>query len=244
MRDLLLAADSHLRADDADTERFLRFLRREGSRAAAVVLAGDIFDLWVAWEGLELPYHRAVIGAIDDLRRAGVEVRYVEGNRDYFVGERYGRGPFTEVAAESLRVRHAHLELHVAHGDLVNARDRQYRAWRRLSRSSAVQGGFRLLPSRAAARLSGFLERKMRTTNRAYRVSFPEAQAAQYARRAFAAGADAVVLGHFHEARVTEFPAGAGAGPGRLFVLPGWREERRYLRFDGAGEATFVEFTG
>jgi UDP-2,3-diacylglucosamine hydrolase len=241
--DLVLAADSHLGDDERETERFVRFLRQVGPTAATVILAGDIFDLWIARPGLERPFHAAVVDAARDLRRAGVRVKYVQGNRDYFVADHYRAGPFDAVAEESLIELHAGRRIHVAHGDLVNLDDRQYQRWRRASRSAPARAVFGLIPAGPAGRLSAYLERRFRTTNRRYRVGFPLAQAEAYARRAFAAGAQALVLGHFHEARVLEIPP-AGAGGGTLYVLPGFREDRSYLRFDAAGEARFEPFTG
>ena len=205
MSDLILAADSHLNAEDRDTDRFLRFLRREGRTAGTLILVGDIFDLWIARDGLELPFHRLVIEALSELREEGVKVQYVQGNRDYFVAERYAEGPFDSVADESLLVLHGGRSIHVAHGDLINVRDRQYRRWRRATRSGWARSLFGLVPSPAAVRLCSYVERRLRTTNVRFRMGFPEDQAAEYARRVFSSGPDTIVLGHFHEARVMEF---------------------------------------
>jgi len=241
LSDVILVADSHLRAEDPDLALFLRLLRQVAVPPAHLYLLGDIFDLWIAREGFELSFHRTVIAEIERLRGAGARISYVQGNRDYFVGERYGTGPFTAVAADSLLIEQAGLRIHLAHGDLVNLDDRQYQRWRRFSRSRGVGAAFGALPSGVGSRLSLYLERKFRTTNARYRRGFPERQAEAYARRAFREGAQIVVLGHFHEARSEEYPANGGPG-GRLFVLPGWREDRRYLRIDTAGKVEFVPF--
>jgi UDP-2,3-diacylglucosamine hydrolase len=239
--DVILVADSHLRAEDPDLALFLRLLRQVAAPPAQVYLLGDIFDLWIARQGFELPFHRAVVEEIEALRGAGAHISYVQGNRDYFVRERYAAGPFVAVADDALVIEQAGLRIHLAHGDLVNLDDRQYQRWRRFSRSRAVGAAFGALPSGAGLRLSLYLERKFRTTNARYRRGFPEAQAEKYARSAFREGAQIVVLGHFHEARSEEYPAD-GAPGGRLFVLPGWREDRRYLRIDAAGKVEFVPF--
>jgi UDP-2,3-diacylglucosamine hydrolase len=238
LSDLILVADSHLRDEDRAADRFFRFLRTECLTAGTLILVGDIFDLWIARASLELPVHRALVETVGELRQRGVVVKYVQGNRDYFIADRYGDGPFVRVVDEVLVEEHGGRTLHVAHGDLVNLEDRQYLAWRRFSRSAFVRGAFSCIPPGAAGRLSHYLERRFRTTNTAYRLDFPRAHAENYAHRAFAAGADTVVLGHFHSARVLEFEKG------RLFVLPGWREDQAYLRVDGSGEARFVEAAG
>ena len=234
MSDLIVVADSHLCGEDPATEDFLRFLDQEGPSAEVVILAGDIFDLWVAREALELPFHRAVVDGLARLRDRGVRVFYVQGNRDYFVADRYRDGPFHQVAEESLLLQHGGRKIHIAHGDLVNLEDRQYLTWRRFSRSALVRHLFSALPGGLAGRLSLSLERRFRTTNQAFRLQFPHEQAQRYAKQVFSQGADTIVLGHFHQERQLEFPEG------RLFVLPGWREDRAYLRIDGSGQARFM----
>ena len=242
MGDLILVADSHLNAEDAETDRFVRFLRDVGRSAEKLLLLGDIFDLWIALRKLELPFHRMVVEALDEVARSGIEVIYLEGNRDYFVGERYQDGPFTRVIPDAAILQHGGNRVHVSHGDLVNLRDRQYQRWRWLSRSAGMRLAFGALPAAPAGRLSSYLERRFRTTNAQYRIRFPAEQAAGYAEQAFRSGADMLVMGHFHEERVMEFPGGEGHGGGRLFVLPGWREDHRYLRVPAAGEPRFEPF--
>jgi UDP-2,3-diacylglucosamine hydrolase len=234
LSDLIVVADSHLSGEDSATEDFVRFLSEQGPTAEAVILAGDIFDLWVARQALELPFHREVIRAVTALRDRGVRVDYVQGNRDYFVAHRYPDGPFRQVAEESLTIRHGGRTIHIAHGDLVNPDDRQYLRWRRFSRSAPVRGLFGALPGPLASSLSLRLERRFRTTNQAFRIRFPEEHARRYARQVFTEGADTIVLGHFHQQRELEFP------DGKLFVLPGWREDRAYLRIDDAGRCRFL----
>lgn len=242
MGDLIFAADSHINADDAHAESFVRFLGTVGPTASTLILVGDIFDLWVARPGMETSYHRKLVDAVAELRRAGVVVKYVEGNRDYYIRERHSIRSFDEVAEVALAVQHGGRRFHVEHGDQVNRRDRQYLLWRALSRSVLGRGAFGAIPIAHRRRIVERVEVKMRRTNRKFRIAFPEDQAEAFARRAFRGGADTIVLGHFHQARLLELEGTESGRPGQLYVLPGWREDRRYLRFNAAGEGRFVEF--
>ena len=229
-----MIADAHLRGDDETTDRFLRFLRSIGNADDTVILAGDIFDLWVVRDGLEMPFHWSFLESVADLRRRGIHVKYIEGNRDYFVAERYGDRPFSSVIEEVLVEDHAGRRIHIAHGDLLNTQDLQYRRWRRLSRSTPARKLVRWTPGWVLAPLFHSIESRLRTTNTSFRMRFPVDQAKEYAQRAFDEGCDFIVLGHFHEERVMEFD-----GNRRLYVVPGWHETYRYLRIDAAGEARF-----
>ncbi len=71
-----------------------------------------------------------------------------------------------------------------------------------------------------------------------FRTGFPLAQCEAYARERIAAGADLLILGHFHEER--RFEVDARGRRGTVLVLPAWRERHRYLRVGPGGESAFV----
>ena len=236
--DLVFVGDVHLDRNDDDLPAFLAYLRGLTTGARRIVLMGDLFNLWIAEPGLEQAHHHAVTTCLAELRAGGVEVHYLEGNRDYRVA-RYHRGrTFDAVSDVGLWEEWGGRKIWAAHGDLVNVEDRRYRAWRRLSRSSAAWWLFSAVPRHRRVGLAESLERSMRGTNLEMKAAFPEAVARAYAAPRFAVGADAVVLGHFHVERDVHAHGGAG---GRICVLPEWKGSRRHLRVTGAGEIRFED---
>lgn len=237
--DLLFVGDVHLDRDDAHLSAFLEFLDRRGAAASRVVLLGDLFNLWIGQEGLEAPHQTAVLERFERLRRSGVVVRYIEGNRDYGVGPAHGKTAFDDVTGDGIEERFGGRRIYAIHGDLANVHDRQYRAWRRLSRSAPVWAAFRMLPRSRRIRVAENLETRMRRSNQAYKRRFPEEEIREYAAGFLASDHDVVVLGHFHvEKRIDAVPPSA---PGTIFVLPEWRESRRHLRVTPAGEISFED---
>ncbi len=77
----------------------------------------------------------------------------------------------------------------------------------------------------------------MRATNLQQKRTFPEDEVRAYAAGFHAAGHDAVVLGHFHIERDLE--TRPPSPPGRTFVLPYWKDDRRYLRVERGGDIRF-----
>ena len=78
----------------------------------------------------------------------------------------------------------------------------------------------------------------MAGTNMEYRRGFPLAECERYARPRIGQGADILVFGHFHDERRIEYDEGGRRGS--VYVLPAWRQGRRYLRLDPASEPAFV----
>jgi UDP-2,3-diacylglucosamine hydrolase len=231
VKDLVFVGDVHLEEEGPDLDDFLRFLERLGDTASRIVLAGDLFNVWIGARDLQRPHQTRVIAKLEEMRRQGLVVRYLEGNRDYRVGGAYVGSALDDAPADGLVERFGGRSIFAIHGDLANPADRQYRTWRRFSRSAAVWGAFRALPAGTRQRLVDRLEAGMRASNARFKAAFPEEVVRRYAARFLARGHDAVVLGHFHVERAID---------GRVFVLPEWKESRRHLRVSPQGNMAFV----
>src|SRR4029077_13688027 len=112
--------------------------------ADRLVILGDLFQAWVGIPRFETPEVAAAVAALRDLRRRGVRVDYIEGNRDFFLrGGPYADAFDTlalEVAFEAGGPRYL-----AVHGDRLNDRDWQDRDSRRL-----CEGPGLAVPRRAA----------------------------------------------------------------------------------------------
>lgn len=235
---LFYVADSHLTENDPEVDAFIAFLATAGATAGTVYILGDLFNVWFAEPKFRMPHQQRVLDALKDLAGRGVKVKFVEGNRDYSVRRNHNGNPFEEVAEDQLIEEHSGHRILAAHGDEVNRADRQYRLWKRFSRSFAVYGLFRLLPGSWGVRLGEKLERKLSGTNMRHKSRFPAEECAKWAGSLFGKTCDTIVLGHFHEERRIDMPGGT------IFVLPTWRGHHRYLAFGADGQGRFVDFTG
>lgn len=236
--DLVFIGDVHLDREDPALEAFLTFLENLAGVARRVVLLGDLFNVWIGGAAMEQPHQAVVTRKLEELRRRGVVLRYLEGNRDYRVGRHYTGAALDEASERFLLETWSGHSVYATHGDLVNVRDRQYRLWRAFSRSAPVWALFGLLPPGRRAALVDRLERRMRRTNLAQKRRFPEELVRAFGAERLREGHDLVVLGHFHEEH--ELRIEIPGARGRVFVLPEWRESRRHLVLRPDGQATFV----
>lgn len=232
--------DVHLDRDDPALAPFLAMLEDVAAESRAIVLLGDLFNLWVGSPEFEGPHHRAVVEKLEDIRARGVAVHYVEGNRDYRVAALYEGRCFDTVTDDGLVESAGGRRVFAIHGDRTNPADRQYLAWRRISRSRPFWGLLRCLPRRARVALADRLEKRMRGTNVAFKRALPEAEIRSYASGFFSRGHDVVVLGHFHVERDWTLPEAAG----RVIVLPEWKGSRRHLLVGAEGSIAFRTFDG
>jgi UDP-2,3-diacylglucosamine pyrophosphatase LpxH/VanZ family protein len=210
-RELLLVADPHWGADLTGlAEATARFPEADW------LFLGDVFDVWVGLPGMETETQAAFLAWVDARRAAGRWVGLWLGNREYFLDRHaahfdlMGEGIGGALDGEALTWEH---------GDLINTADRQYRLWNLVSRSALLWLAFRLMPAGTARRVSAWMERKLRTTNATYKLTFP--------RSAFRAAAEAhsgttFLTGHFHTHEVEA----------NGIALP-WAHEGRFMVWRG-----------
>ncbi|MGH9749518.1 MAG: UDP-2,3-diacylglucosamine diphosphatase [Candidatus Polarisedimenticolia bacterium] len=233
-----LLGDAHLREGDPEVDAFVEFLDSLPPDVRTLAILGDLFAVWVGAPDLQQTHHRRVLEALRRLRRRGCGLLYVEGNHDFYLKPLFFGDPFDLLEEESVDLRLGGLATHLAHGDLVNTRDRQYRAWRRISKSRPFRGAFNLLPARLRQRIAGGLEARLRHTNLEFRGGFPYRECESYARARLREGAEVLVFGHFHEEIRREYEEGGRRGT--VYVLPAWRAGHRYLRLAPGAAPAFV----
>jgi UDP-2,3-diacylglucosamine hydrolase len=222
--------DVHLDAGDPDVAPFIETLVRLAESCDTLVLMGDLFNLWIGHPRLQQEHQRRVADTFRAVRKNGVALHYVEGNRDFRIARMYAGDLFDTAVDEGLGLRVAGRSIWAIHGDLANRADRPYRTWRRLSRSAVFWSCFNVIPAELRLAAANRLEGWMRSTNLQQKRSFPREMIDDYAGFFAARGHDAIVLGHFHVEKQWTLEGGAG-----VYVLPLWKRGRRVLIADGDG---------
>ncbi len=203
-----IIADCHLGGPGGDAEPLLAQLEEFEDRGCRhVVLMGDIFHVWVGKRSFETPLIRQVLAAFERLRKAGIKLDYIEGNRDFFIGQ----GPYASVfdtVATEITFEVEGTKYLAVHGDGLNDRDRQYLFWRWFSKSLPVRWAVSILPPPLARYLMHSSEAKLAKTNFKHKANIPRDAILRYAAGRLPGNFDVLILGHFHEARV--WPSGEG----------------------------------
>jgi UDP-2,3-diacylglucosamine hydrolase len=227
-------ADSHVGRRPGDEGPFLEALaaaRRRG--ATAITLLGDIFHFFIAHPKFETPAIARFLEASRRLKKQGVPVTYVEGNRDFFLRGSYAEGAFAEVCDEETFEAGGRRFL-ATHGDLLNARDHSYRFWRFLSKNRLSRAAVGFVPRQAGNRFVWNVEARLYRSNFKHKTQLPVAMIQAFAKRRFREGVDVLLLGHFHKPWVDE------TAGGRVEILPAFVEERRWMEVGDDGVTRLV----
>lgn len=220
---IVIIGDSHIALGDGAEERIVAWLDRlERTEPRALYMNGDVFHYFIGDSKFNT---RAVANFLEKLRQMkekGIEVYYIEGNRDFFV-----RGSYAEPAVTRVTSRESFYagdrRFHLTHGDMINDRDYPYRFWRRASKNIVTKFAVKLWPEKSARKFVDAVERKLRSANFKHKRRLPTELMEAYGRKRAAEGFDVVVFGHFHHKLLLESDGMTVA------VLPAWYETEEAL---------------
>lgn len=220
-----ILSDAHVGAAPAETtDALLRFLRRLRGQAGSLILNGDILDFWFEWRRSVPSFALPVLGALSELRAAGMPITWIAGNHDCWGGAVLRELVGVTYQTTALRERIGDWDVQVEHGDgLRGDADRGYLRVKPILRSPLSVSAFKLVHPDFGTRLA-------LGTSTASRVHSAEDNGiglrdVALARIAAQGGPEIVVFGHSHVAGLTRAPnGGVYANPG------GWGDVPRYLK--------------
>lgn len=236
-RRLLFVSDCHVSPEaPGPTRRFLGFCAALAAPArplgpvSTLFLLGDLFDYWIGPAHPFRPDHHEVLAALRGVVQAGIEVRFLHGNRDFLAGPELALATGAVVVGDQEVLDLEGRRVLLFHGDVLCTHDTRYLAWRRLVRAAPVRDLARALPEPVIARIARGVRGASRRigatpTAAAARALVPEAAVRLFRR----ARLDAAVCGHAHL-------------PGRLDLRIDGAVRPLYILGDWDGPATYLEY--
>ncbi len=226
---IVFIADAHLRGvDDENQIKLVKFLSwLADSRPDKLVILGDLFEFWTGLNGVIYSHYLPVLNGFEQLRKAGTEIIYLEGNHDFSLGGFFTGFLGARVYRDSATVELDGKRFYLAHGDMVDPSP-GYSLWRGFLRSPI----FRFILTVVHPSIMWKMALMLSERGKLYpeRASAIERRHREFAKRRIMNGYDVVVLAHSHIQRVeplsTDTKKGIYANPG------GWREEGHYMVYE------------
>ncbi len=219
-------SDAHLGVDPAEREvartaRLHSFLESLPGRAASLYIVGDLFDFWFEY-GTAVPrryFH--TLAALERLHRSGVEITYLNGNHDFWLGTFFRDTLGIRTIDGGVAVEAQGRKLWVHHGDGLVGGDLGYKALRAVLRSRACIGLYGLLHPDLGIPLALAVSRWSRGSGADDPLE-PERLWREIAQPRLREGYDGVLVGHFHHAYERREPSG------EFFLLGDWMKRFTY----------------
>lgn len=141
MSETLFISDCHLDASRPDiTQHFIEFLKARASKARALYILGDLFEVWL---GDDDPAEELspIFDALYELQKS-TALFFMAGNRDFLVGEQLAKKLNFTILEEPHILSINHQKTALLHGDSLCTDDTDYQKFKSLVRSKHWQQDF------------------------------------------------------------------------------------------------------
>lgn len=174
-----IASDVHLGAHIPHTNQlFFQFLRQASQEADALILAGDIFNVWfgddIAINSHE-PWLRQSLAALHTCAQH-IPLYFMHGNRDFLVGEPFCQSLGITLLPEQCLLQTDAGMLFLSHGDELCSQDKAYMRFRTVIRNTKLQHFFLSLPFAWRRSIANFLRNRSEKAHHKYHKSPPTHQ--------------------------------------------------------------------
>jgi UDP-2,3-diacylglucosamine hydrolase len=201
-REIRFVGDTHFRDRSLPGEaerrtRFFAFLESVPGDTA-LYLIGDIFDFYFEYRSVVHNRHLDVLSALRRCGERGVELHFIGGNHDHWVGRFFAEETGCRVHENEIRFEAQGRRVVVSHGDLVMPRDLGYKLLKSIIRNRAVIAVSRWIHPDLMARLARDVSDGSRSIRRHDQEQRARAVTEWAHEKFFSRGNDVYVMGHVH----------------------------------------------
>lgn len=232
-------------------EAFLGFLDSEKNRIGRLVILGDFFEFlfgfkkfFVTEKSSAFTDYLPVFNKLQSLYRQGIQIKYFEGNHDFFLRSFFSEqfGMEVEVYPDGCEERLEGKRVFIAHGDLSNPKQWAYRTFRRILKNPVT---YRVIQV-AGPRISRWVAWKL--SDMSYEKYHNDVQPTSppafktFAHQKFLEGFEVVILGHSHFAEEVE--EWIDRRKCLYYNVGDWMIHRSFLRFTPPDRFQLERYSG
>ena len=136
-----IISDLHLSEDRPQVfELFKNFIAYicEDKSCQALYILGDFFDYWIGDDNLT-DFNLAVINQLKELKLHNINLYFMHGNRDFFIGKEFAKMTHAELLGDTCEIPFKNKRIVLAHGDTLCTDDISYQRFRKFSRIKFFQ---------------------------------------------------------------------------------------------------------
>lgn len=230
-------SDLHLHPEEQSIlDRFNAFVSWAATSTEKLYILGDFFHAWPGDDAID-SWSLGIAKQIQGLKKAGVEVFYMHGNRDFLLGKNFQELAGWTILTEPSLVYFGNIPVLLVHGDGYCTRDRAHQWFRCLTRNALFCAIFKHISLKTRLRLVGALR------SRNYHKSLEQMDVVK---EAFIKDMQAhqvchLIHGHTHKQCLHEYDINGKMF--KRFVLSDWDDKPIILCYDEASGFYFDHFS-
>ena len=200
---IVIASDFHLKINENefDIERRLRiekFLKSLIGNIDCLILAGDIFDLWIEWNTVIVKNYFSILSVFAQLKDSGCRLVYIAGNHDFWLEKFLKNDIGFETYDGDFTADFNNKKIFVSHGDLYTKNDIRYKVFRRVIRSKIVKYITKLIHPDISLKIGQLMSRSSRKKVINDKKSFAKELGLKIKAESLSDEYDLIVFGHSH----------------------------------------------
>ena len=206
----IIISDFHLKFHETEDDRQRRhrvesFLSSLVGNVDGLILAGDVFDLWVEWGRVIIKNYFSILRIFYNLKQAGTRLIFLTGNHDFWLGnflkDEIGFELYENYFSEVINDK----KIFVSHGDLYTKNDLRYKVYRRFIRTKIIQKIFKLIHPDLALSFGNKLSRTSRARKGSVKSLAIKETGFLIKAEELSKDYDLIVFGHSHNPMRKEF---------------------------------------
>jgi len=230
---ILLISDLHLEEARQDiTHGFLGFLQQQASKAKALYILGDFFEVWLGDDAMS-PFAKQIAQALKRLSQSGTSIFIMHGNRDFLIGERFCRETGCTLLADPSLVQLNGKPVLLMHGDSLCTQDTGYRRLRFWLRNPISLWLLRHLSLSLRLKLARKLRKESRSQTAIKAREITDVTADEVQRVMQKNGVQTLIHGHTHRPATHVFKLNNQSA--KRIVLGDWDKQGWFLQVDDNG---------
>ena len=229
----LFISDLHLSGERENiTELFIKFLDQRASKADALYILGDLYEVWPGDDMIQ-PDYLSSISKLKQLSDNGLPLYVMQGNRDFLMAEK-----FAEVSGAKLIEDPTIIDLYgtptlLMHGDTLCTDDIDYQKFRIMVRAPSWKEKFFALPNKERLAMTTKYRKvsKVETAKKSMDIMDVNQQAVEAAMQEH--NIKQLIHGHTHRPAIHDFSINNEKM--KRIVLGDWFEQGSVLVCDKSG---------
>lgn len=229
----LFISDLHLSPERPEmNELFLDFLDKEATKADALYILGDLFEVWIG-DDASVAEHDRVIKGLLRLTTSGTPVYVMHGNRDFLVGRGFEQASGCQLIPDPTIINPYGIPTLLMHGDTLCTDDVEYQRFRTQVRDPRWQQQMLALPAEQRAAIAKNYRAQSREQSRQKAEEIMDVNPQAVAQTLREHGVHHLIHGHTHRPGIHDFTL--DGGPARRTVLGDWYERGSVLACISSG---------
>ncbi len=202
-------SDAHLGAAEKSKEeiklqKLFSFFELIRPDAQKVYILGDLFDFWFEYKHAIPKEHLNVVFRLAALIEQGVEIHYISGNHDFWLGDFLAKEVGLKIHKDFYETTEEGKRLFMIHGDGLSPGDWKYRILRRILRNKVNIWLYRKIPCDLGIPFAKLVSRTSALHSEGSINRFAQ-DYESYAAEKLKENYDAILIGHTHYPQRIEY---------------------------------------